>query len=140
VAVGSDQVRGYLAELGTPAEEIARLIAEARQAGAVTFACPLVPGRPAVQLTLSFAGEACQLTIGDAVAGAWRPQSSVACYFAGAVRGVLPLPGLPAPAGCPAEGPGEKEGSGFLGRDRFGGLRRQARSLHRRLGRRWAGM
>jgi hypothetical protein len=68
VAVGSDQVRGYLGELGMPAEEIGRVIAEARQAGAARFACPPAAGRPAEQLNLSFAGEVCQLAIENAAA------------------------------------------------------------------------
>jgi hypothetical protein len=63
VAVGTDRVRGYLAGVGTPAEEIDDLIAEAHRAGAVTFACPPAPGRPAERLKLSFAGEAYQLAI-----------------------------------------------------------------------------
>jgi hypothetical protein len=60
VARGKDQVRSYLAGRGMPDEEIARLLADAQRAGAVTF-----PGAPdrSERLRLSFADNTFQLTI-----------------------------------------------------------------------------
>jgi hypothetical protein len=69
VAVSTDQVRGYLAAEGMPADEIDRLITEAHRAGSASFGFPPEPGRPAERLKLSFAGAALQLTVEDAGAG-----------------------------------------------------------------------
>jgi hypothetical protein len=53
VATGSGQVRSYLAGQVMPAEEIARLIAEAYRAGAVTFPKAPAPDRPGERRRLS---------------------------------------------------------------------------------------
>lgn len=63
VATGRDQVRSYLADQGMPAEEIARLMAEARRVGTVIFPEPPWPDRPDERRRLSYTENIYQLEI-----------------------------------------------------------------------------
>jgi hypothetical protein len=63
VATGSDQVRSYLTDQGMPAGEIARLIAEAYQAGTITFPEAQNPDRTDERLILTFVDGTWRLAI-----------------------------------------------------------------------------